>query len=270
MCLFNIIPTSGHERAGPIDLVQACKTIFSCLAFVALNIIPTLVVASITLVVFIVALPAFLAGFSVLVGHDPNSSHASYFQADFTKHFFKIVFLGTRIHSNFITFLVFFLSLGTSVALLLIFVYERRRIAKELNCEIAPRVAFEKAIAQARRTTQVCTKQLADVDASLACMICVDRLTQPYTLAPCGHSFDLECLQSWFRTAHPSPADEQLAFTLDPRGALFALRRKKFCPLCHAEVVGCPAPARALLGLGMTPSPEDENPWKGLFVGARA
>jgi len=107
---------------------------------------------------------------------------------------------------------------------------------------------------------------MSDVDASLNCLICVDRLTQPYTLAPCGHTFDLDCLQGWFRTAHPSPADEELALTLNPRGALFTLRKKKYCPLCHAEVGGCPAPVRALLEFdGMEP-PAKGNPWRGLFV----
>ncbi|KAJ7760138.1 hypothetical protein DFH07DRAFT_1060139 [Mycena maculata] len=282
LCIFSIFFVLS-VTTGPPNVLKVCGTIFNCLKFVALDLIPVLIIATTTQFVFYVAFTSFLAWFSVAVGYDTDLPDAHLFRWTFTMHLRKIAVPDTSIGA--VKILVFTLGLFSSWGLLILYVYERRKIAKDFNHHHAKRVAFENAIAEGRRTVQRCTKQvppllflpalkysnvytrqLADVDASLACLICVDRLTQPYTLAPCGHTFDLECLQAWFRTAHPSPADEQLALTLDPRGGLFALRRKKFCPLCHAEVVGCPAPAHALLGLGMTP-PEEGNPWKGLFVG---
>ncbi|KAJ7696787.1 hypothetical protein B0H17DRAFT_1197891 [Mycena rosella] len=202
---------------------------------------------------------ALLAWFSVVVGYD--CSDVPHFLARWSKHVFKLqMVLSANGHPARLSIL---LDCAT-LLLLVLFIYERRKFAKHFKRELAGRLAMEDAAAHAQHKAQRCVKQLAEADASLTCLICVDRLTQPYTLAPCGHTFDLECLQTWFRTAHPSPADEELALTLDPHGALYALCRKKFCPLCHAQVAGCPVPARALQAFGMAP-PEEENPWTDLF-----
>ncbi|KAF7347169.1 hypothetical protein MVEN_01471400 [Mycena venus] len=53
----------------------------------------------------------------------------------------------------------------------------------------------------------------------------------------------------WFCAAHSSPADEELALTLNPCGGWRAL-----------------APACALLVLGGMEPPAENNPWRGLFV----
>ncbi|KAJ7696790.1 hypothetical protein B0H17DRAFT_1329094 [Mycena rosella] len=244
---------------GPSNFAEACRTILSGIVFAVVELLPALVLATTITAVFSFTFLTLLAWFSVLVRHD--CSDIPYFQAQWTKHAFKLwmVLSEDRYPA------VLFRGLDCAMVLLVyLFIYERRKFAKHFKRELAKRLAIEDATAHAQRTAQRSVKQLAEADASLTCLICVDRLTQPYTLAPCGHTFDLECLQTWFRTAHPSPADEELARTLDPRGALYALRRKKFCPLCHTEVVGCPVPTRALQGLGMA-TPEEREPWKGLF-----
>ncbi|KAJ7146482.1 hypothetical protein C8R44DRAFT_973265 [Mycena epipterygia] len=242
---------------GSFNFPQACKTIFSFLTFVLLDLLPVAILASTTFAVFSFTFITLLAWFSVVVGHD--CSDIPHFESKLTKHAFKIFFLDMRLS------VVVSLGISASIALLG-FTYERCRIAKDFKRELGKRLAMEQVTANAQHMTRVRIKQLADVDASLTCLICVDRLTQPYTLAPCGHTFDLECLQAWFRSAHPSPADQLLALALDPHGALFTLRRKKFCPLCHAEVVACPMPAYALHALGMPPEEVERQPWKGLFI----
>ncbi|KAJ7439978.1 hypothetical protein FB451DRAFT_1415448 [Mycena latifolia] len=245
---------------GPCNFPQACKSILGALTFAAVELMPLHMLAAIAIVVFSYTFLGSLAWFSVFVGHD--CSDIPHFQTQFTKHLYKLMVLDTHYFGEHAILL--FIGLDCTMSLFYLLIYERRQFAKEIKCDRAKRLAIEQTTAHAQHTAQRCVKQLAEASASLVCLICVDRLTQPYTLAPCGHTFDLDCLQTWFRSAHPSPADEQLALTLDPHGALYALRRKKFCPLCHAEVAGCPAPAVALLALGMEPA-EERNPWKDLF-----
>ncbi|KAJ7857549.1 hypothetical protein B0H13DRAFT_1158596 [Mycena leptocephala] len=254
---------------GPSNFRQACKTVLKCLTYAVLDFLPVLALTITTLFVSLHALYIFLACYSVYVDHDcwdiaPPDSEFRY-ETRWANHTVKLI---ADTHIGLTTFpgpCVFIFGFSGSVTLLFAFIYNRREYGNDIRCRVAERLASKRETAKAQHTIQRSAKQLADSDASLVCLICVDRLTQPYTLAPCGHTFDLECLQGWFRTAHPSPTDEQLALTLDPRGSLYALRRQKFCPLCHAEVADCPAPARGLLGLGMEP-PEEGNPWRGLFV----
>ncbi|KAJ6541569.1 hypothetical protein B0H19DRAFT_1268558 [Mycena capillaripes] len=253
---------------GPNNLLQACKAILNGIIFAVSILLPASILTFTTLSVFLLAFITFLACYSVYIGHDhPDISPFADLQTERGRHSFKII-LDTHVET-FPGVFVFFAGLLCSVTLLSAYIHYRRKYRNDIRARVAERLAAclvnEREILKGQRTIQRSVKQLADVDASLVCLICVDRFTQPYTLAPCGHTFDLECLQGWFRAAHPSPADEELALTLDRRGSLFTLRRQKFCPLCHAEVGGCPTPARGLMGLGMEP-PEEGSPWRGLFV----
>ncbi|KAJ7359473.1 hypothetical protein DFH08DRAFT_1038247 [Mycena albidolilacea] len=139
----------------------------------------------------------------------------------------------------------FLLGLCATTVLLAAFIYNRREDRKDLRCLGSGRLAPTRSRrcpahdpakreggahpSNSSHPSPHAAYQMSDVDANLNCLICVDRLTQPYTLAPYGHTFDLDCLQGWFRAAHPSPADEELALTLNPRGALFTLRKRKYC-----------------------------------------
>ncbi|KAF7347174.1 OPT oligopeptide transporter [Mycena venus] len=254
---------------GPSRFPQACKTILNYLIYLPSVVLVLLPVISIALSTMFVGLFAFimsLGASSALVGDD--CSDMSTIQA--TKFESKAFLCSCKIildNFNAQTYpVVFLFGLCATTVLLAAFIYNRREDRKDLRCLVAERLAKQRDLIDTQHTIQRSVKAMSDVDASLNCLICVDRLTQPYTLAPCGHTFDLDCLQGWFRAAHPSPADEELALALNPRGALFTLRKRKYCPLCHTEVGGPPAPARALLVLGGMEPPAEGNPWRGLFM----
>ncbi|KAJ7157366.1 hypothetical protein C8R46DRAFT_1114271 [Mycena filopes] len=236
---------------GPAKLAQTCKFLIHGVIFILLDLLPAWLLTLITTIVSITTLFVALGAYSVFLAH----------------HSFRI-FIDT-LNETAYPFACFSALLSTT--LLFGVIYSHREHRRDILARSTERLAAQKELTDSQAAIQRSAKQLSEVDASLVCLICVDRLTQPYTLAPCGHTFDLECLQGWFRAAHPSPADEELAETLDPRGALFTLRRRKFCPLCHGEVGKvCPAPARALFGLGLEMQlqmqAEEGSPWDGLFM----
>ncbi|KAJ7731227.1 hypothetical protein B0H16DRAFT_1733390 [Mycena metata] len=250
---------------GSAKLAQARKFLLHGLIFVSFDLLPASVLTILTTSVSICAVFGALALYSIFVEHDcaDISPHEPTYETQWVHHGFRI-YLDTRTGT---LLSVATAGLISTQSLLLAVIYYHRKYRRDLRARVTERLAAEKERTDATATIKRSVKQLSDVDASLVCSICVDRLSRPYTLAPCGHTFDLDCLQGWFRSAHPSPADEALALTLDPRGALFALRRKKFCPLCHGEVSGCPAPADALCGLEMQAAPAGErNVWAGLFL----
>ncbi|KAJ7157378.1 hypothetical protein C8R46DRAFT_1114308 [Mycena filopes] len=257
---------------GPAKLAQTCKFLIYGVIFVLLDLLPAWFLTIITTIVSITTLFVALGAYSVFVEHDCAKlpPFTEPFQTQLAHHSFRI-FIDT-VNETAYPFACFSALLSTT----LIFgvIYSHREHRRDILARSTERLAAQKELTDSQAAIQRSVKQLSEVDASLVCLICVDRLTQPYTLAPCGHTFDLECLQGWFRAAHPSPADEELAETLDPRGALFTLRRRKFCPLCHGEVGKvCPAPARALFGLGLEMQlqmqAEEGSPWDGLFIKAQ-
>jgi hypothetical protein len=91
------------------------------------------------------------------------------------------------------------------------------------------------------------------------------------SVAPCGHTFDLECLQDAFLNAPPTP--------LDTRLQLRKVRtRQKLCPHpdCGVEVLVPPAPAWTVRSVAGTVAPvgkelppvqemEEDEPWVGIF-----
>ncbi|KAF7309478.1 RING finger domain protein [Mycena indigotica] len=125
---------------------------------------------------------------------------------------------------------------------------------------------------QERALTVVSTKlskneQLVQtIESSLQCQICIELLSRPHLLVPCGHIFCSGCLEQWFRAA-PAGEDED-----DDMGDDFLLHREKKCPTCRARVVRRPVPTFIVKDVVNTlrptpPSAGTENdPWKGLFL----
>ncbi|KAJ7242060.1 hypothetical protein C8J57DRAFT_1726457, partial [Mycena rebaudengoi] len=127
----------------------------------------------------------------------------------------------------------------------------------------------EEAIVEAQRMIKHRIKQLEDVEGSLECLIRFDRLSNVVYLSPCGHTFDIDCLVSWLRTAHPSDAAEELALDLanSLRSVANDLARLKLFPFCHKLVIMRPVPTLALCGLGIEPPGDlQANPWKAVFT----
>ncbi|KAE9406275.1 hypothetical protein BT96DRAFT_934283 [Gymnopus androsaceus JB14] len=80
---------------------------------------------------------------------------------------------------------------------------------------------------------------LKTIETSLTCHICMDLLSKPFSLSPCGHTFCLRDLQDWFRKAPPTEEDMDLD-TEDPEYIKF---RPKHCPACRAAIKNRPLPA---------------------------
>ncbi|KAJ7308522.1 hypothetical protein DFH08DRAFT_900102 [Mycena albidolilacea] len=114
---------------------------------------------------------------------------------------------------------------------------------------------------------------------TLTCQICIELLTKPNVLAPCGHIFCLECLQQWFRSAPGTDSDDDM--NVEEREQ-YILHRAKSCPCCRTRVLRRPVPVfvvksvvTALRSASAQPiaaqpvaaqEEEDVDPWKGLFL----
>ncbi|KAJ7135407.1 hypothetical protein C8R43DRAFT_1020916 [Mycena crocata] len=88
-------------------------------------------------------------------------------------------------------------------------------------------------------------------------------------LDPCGHTFDLACLQEWFRT--PPIFDEDTEMTR-PTMAYCPVDQDKTCPSCRT-IVDLPFPCYSLksvvhllnpTGVG-GPLADEEEPWLDIF-----
>ncbi|KAJ6541561.1 hypothetical protein B0H19DRAFT_1077395 [Mycena capillaripes] len=264
-----ILPIASATILEPSKFPHLFKKIIVGHVVSVIYFFPVSILVITILAVSLFAFRTFLGFYSAFVGQKCSVIYPFYFrrQRTWAHYVFKIV-LGTRLEMFPVVSLLGFAS---SLTLFLVIVYQRHKHQNHLDYLLAESRETEINIADTKDTIQECERQLADVDATLVCLICVDRLTQPYTLAPCGHTFDLACLQGWFRSAHPSPADEELALTFDRRGSVYTLLRQKFCPICRTEVRGCPVPARALLGAGLGVEfpgegvKENMDVWYGLF-----
>ncbi|KAJ7173517.1 hypothetical protein C8R46DRAFT_1083072 [Mycena filopes] len=115
---------------------------------------------------------------------------------------------------------------------------------------------------------------LQTIEASLQCQICIELLSKPNVLAPCGHVFCLECLQQWFRSAPGTDSDDDMNPDAHEQ---YLLHREKACPCCRTRVLRRPVPVflvksvvTALRSSPATaigaPTEEDADPWKGLFL----
>ncbi|KAF9499548.1 hypothetical protein BDN71DRAFT_1441679 [Pleurotus eryngii] len=118
---------------------------------------------------------------------------------------------------------------------------------------------------------------VSTIETSLQCQICIDIMTKPQALAPCGHVFCLSCLQAWFGKG-PSSDDGSEDPVLDPE---YIMSRPKSCPCCRASVTKKPAPIFVIRDIALTvnkakngnadPAEEaetdnmDVDPWAGIF-----
>ncbi|THH12436.1 hypothetical protein EW146_g7699 [Bondarzewia mesenterica] len=113
---------------------------------------------------------------------------------------------------------------------------------------------------------------LSSIEGNLQCQICIDILSKPYALSPCGHVLCQGCLQEWFRSA---PANND-GMDTDDVSVIF---RKKTCPCCRATVVSRPLPLFLIKSMVSSinrtkepasahqpsPPPDVDDPWVGLF-----
>lgn len=115
----------------------------------------------------------------------------------------------------------------------------------------------------------------SNIEGSLQCQICIDTLTKPFALYPCGHVLCQGCLQDWFRNA-PVPQDE-----MEMDEPLPLILRKKTCPFCRTVIRSRPLPLfvlKSLLSILATarpknatdvlrpsPPPDLEDPWAEIF-----
>lgn len=125
--------------------------------------------------------------------------------------------------------------------------------------------------ANAQQTTRKSEEFVAAVESSIQCQICMETLTNPFSLK-CGHIYCLPCLQQWFRNI-PRPdedEDEELG------GDEYIMAHDKSCPTCRTAIQERPAPlflVKYIIGALDTYkgviSPQttlsDEDPWKGIF-----
>ncbi|KAJ6591221.1 hypothetical protein DFH09DRAFT_1420242 [Mycena vulgaris] len=160
---------------------------------------------------------------------------------------------------------VLFLSFSVPALLLCLLRHQRRQDLKIRKAEILKYLSAEQVMIAALGTWEEHSQPVDEIRSALKCGICSGPYSLPYTLAPCGHTFDLLCLRRSFRAA-PSPPDSRLPLP----------RRKKFCPLptCGAEVRLPPALAWTVKTVAdaVADASTDEDappvptyPWAGIF-----
>ncbi|KAF7342107.1 RING-type domain-containing protein [Mycena venus] len=167
--------------------------------------------------------------------------------------------------------LKFFFSLCVPTILLFCVLHQRREYLKACQSAFVKKLLVEHEFIAVQRLCDENRRQLAAKRPSLKCSLCTQlsnrklgaRLfTQPYTLN-CGHTFDLECLQRFFRAA-PSP---------DTSGPIDLHQRPKFCPSCAAEIFQPPVPnwlvqslVDTVAGSSTTRIQVKGDPWEGIFT----
>jgi len=123
--------------------------------------------------------------------------------------------------------------------------------------------------------SKVSDELASNIEGSLQCQICIDTLTKPFALYPCGHVLCQGCLQDWFRNA-PVPPDE-----MEMDEPLPLIFRKKTCPFCRTVIRSRPIPLfvlKNLLSILATARPKNatdlsrpssppdlEDPWAEIF-----
>ncbi|KAJ7132378.1 hypothetical protein C8R44DRAFT_49225 [Mycena epipterygia] len=143
-----------------------------------------------------------------------------------------------------------------------------------MMAETLAREEQEKMLVAASSKSRKSEELLQTIETSLQCQICIELLSKPYAIAPCGHIFCLECLQQWFRSAPSNDSDNEMDADAQEE---YILHREKSCPCCRAAVVRRPVPVFVVKNIvnalraaaASPPAPpgeEDADPWKGLFL----
>ncbi|KAJ7881196.1 hypothetical protein B0H13DRAFT_1630113 [Mycena leptocephala] len=147
----------------------------------------------------------------------------------------------------------------------------RAQMASETQARDAQEKLFAAASSKSRKNEEL----LQTIESALQCQICIELVSKPNVLAPCGHVFCLECLQQWFRSAPGTDSDDEM--DLEDREQ-YTLHRQKSCPCCRARVLRRPTPVfvvknvvtalrnAATLPVAAAQGEEDADPWKGLFL----
>ncbi|KAL0580443.1 hypothetical protein V5O48_001596 [Marasmius crinis-equi] len=125
---------------------------------------------------------------------------------------------------------------------------------------------------------------VSSLETTFQCQICMDLLSKPFALSPCGHVLCVTCLQDWFRKA-PLSVDDMDIDPEDAEDPEYLLTRQKTCPCCRAIITRRPAPvfliknaveavkkvkasadtAATTARRSESPLIGDEDPWEGLF-----
>ncbi|KAG6841452.1 hypothetical protein C0991_010877 [Blastosporella zonata] len=152
---------------------------------------------------------------------------------------------------------------------------EFERMKKEIE-------AWKKAAADNKKQAKKQAKLITTIESSLQCQICMDIIHRPYALSPCGHILCLLCLQEWFRKAPSGAHDDHMNPNEFEDDRNFILNRSKSCPCCRAVITRRPIPiflvkaiatafsnhkaaAAAPIASERSPTPTDDDPWKGFF-----
>ncbi|KAJ6568246.1 hypothetical protein DFH09DRAFT_1155044 [Mycena vulgaris] len=157
---------------------------------------------------------------------------------------------------------------------------KQNKTIEELRAQVAAetfaREEQEKTIAAVSLKSRKNEELLQTIEVSLQCQICIELLSKPYALAPCGHILCLECLQQWFRAAPSNDSDDEM---LDREAQEdYILHREKSCPCCRATVLRRPVPVFVVKSVvtalraavptttAVAQGEEEADPWKGLFL----
>ncbi|KZV69315.1 hypothetical protein PENSPDRAFT_753508 [Peniophora sp. CONT] len=144
----------------------------------------------------------------------------------------------------------------------------RREVQNLHKSSKEQRAELEKLRVQHQRNAKI----VNDVEQSLQCQICIDTLSRPFALSPCGHVLCQVCLQDWFRQAPVSPEDMD---TDDELPSL--IHRTKSCPVCRARIRSRPLQLYMLKSIissidkaragpsRASPPLELDDPWEGIF-----
>ncbi|KAJ6588561.1 hypothetical protein B0H19DRAFT_1057719 [Mycena capillaripes] len=175
-------------------------------------------------------------------------------------------FAGTSPH-------IIFLSIFVPAFLACARVRQQNQYEKARESEIRRRPVVDQVLAKVEKLRDQQVQPVDTIRASLKCSLCTRLYFRPYTLAPCGHTFDLDCLQRAFRTAPLTPIDRHFNHLDLPA-------RQKLCPVCNAKVTRPPTFAWAVKTVvdAVSDDPDDDggtiwgtsDPWKGIFKKAVA
>ncbi|KAJ7120985.1 hypothetical protein C8R44DRAFT_736682 [Mycena epipterygia] len=225
----------------------------------------------------------FTAWSSIIVYEGPKFSSR---WISHTSHVFHAIRLGG------ISPVFLFLSILVPALLCCALVHQDRQSLEAREAEALKYLFAKEAMINAQKICEQQCPPINDLRASFKCGICSGPFTQPYTLAPCGHTFDHRCLQESFRLAPPSPLDTQLPprktkfdlhylqqfLGLAPPTPAGLLLRKKFCPQCRAEISITPTLAWTVKTVADAIADSDPDadeplekgdPWKGIFCPRR-